>query len=126
MKVAIVLLAVVAVTLGKPQGYTTKYDNVDLDQILRNDRLLNNYVKCLLDEGNCTSDGKELKASLPDALATGCNKCSEKQRVGSEKVIRYLVNERPKVWQKLAAKYDPHDEYRVKFQGEANARGIKV
>lgn len=32
---------------------------------------------------------------LPDALSSGCTKCSEKQRRGSEKVIRFLVN---KVW----------------------------
>ncbi|XP_011297842.1 ejaculatory bulb-specific protein 3 [Fopius arisanus] len=126
MKVALIFLAVVAVSLAKPDGYTTKYDNVDLDEILRNQRLLNNYVKCLLDEGNCTNDGKELKASLPDALSTGCSKCSEKQRAGSEKVIRYLVNEKPQIWSKLATKYDPKDEYRQKFQGEAKARGIEV
>nr|QNL14943.1 chemosensory protein 6 [Aulacocentrum confusum] len=44
-------------------------------------------------EGNCTPEGKELKKSLPDALATGCKSCSEKQKTGSEKVIRFLVNE---------------------------------
>lgn len=41
--------------------YTTKYDNVDLDTILTSDRLLKNYVNCLLDKGSCTPDGKELK-----------------------------------------------------------------
>lgn len=41
--------------------YTTKYDNVDLDSILQSERLLKNYINCLLDKGNCTPDGKELK-----------------------------------------------------------------
>lgn len=81
-----------AVALAKPQ-YSTKYDNIDLDQILRSDRLLNNYVNCLLEKGSCTADGRELKAALPDALATGCSKCTDKQKNGSEKVIRFIVNE---------------------------------
>lgn len=44
------------------EKYTTKYDNIDLDSILNSDRLLNNYVNCLLDVGSCTPDGKELKS----------------------------------------------------------------
>nr|ALG36159.1 chemosensory protein 6 [Sclerodermus sp. MQW-2015] len=124
MKVAIVVLAVISCALA--QRYTTKYDNIDLDQILRSERLLNNYVNCLLDAGNCTPDGKELKKSLPDALASGCSKCSEKQKEGSEKVIRFLVNERPQVWDKLAKKYDPTGEYKLKFQGQAQTHGIQI
>ncbi|KAF3426264.1 hypothetical protein E2986_13338 [Frieseomelitta varia] len=78
------------------QKYTTKYDNIDLDSILNSDRLLNNYVNCLLDVGSCTPDGKELKKSLPDALESDCEKCSEKQKTGSEKVIRFLINKAPR------------------------------
>lgn len=44
------------------EKYTTKYDNVDLDEIIGNKRLLKNYVNCLLDKGNCTPDGQELKS----------------------------------------------------------------
>lgn len=42
--------------------YTTKYDNVDLDEIVQNERLLKNYVDCLLERGRCTPDGLELKS----------------------------------------------------------------
>lgn len=42
--------------------YTSKYDNIDVDKILTNDRILSQYIKCLMDEGNCTNDGKELKS----------------------------------------------------------------
>lgn len=65
MKVFVVLFAaaVVAVAIAKPADkYTTKYDNVDLDEIIKNDRLMYNYVKCLLDKGNCSPDGAELKS----------------------------------------------------------------
>lgn len=42
--------------------YTTKYDNIDVDAILASNRLLKNYVNCLLDKGPCTNEGKELKS----------------------------------------------------------------
>ncbi|XP_003488472.1 ejaculatory bulb-specific protein 3 [Bombus impatiens] len=124
MKVAVVFLAMLVCVLA--EKYTTKYDNIDLDSILNSDRLLNNYVNCLLDAGNCTPDGKELKQSLPDALANNCDKCSEKQREGSEKVIRFLVNKRPQIWERLSKKYDPTGEYKLKFQDQAQQRGIEL
>ncbi|XP_015180729.1 PREDICTED: ejaculatory bulb-specific protein 3 [Polistes dominula] len=125
MKVAVVLLGMLVCYVAADK-YTTKYDNIDLDQILKSDRLLNNYVNCLLDVGNCTPDGNELKKSLPDALENGCSKCSEKQKAGSEKVIRYLINQRPKLWEKLSKKYDPTGEFQAKFKNEAEKHGIKL
>lgn len=61
----IFLLSISAITLGEvaeKTSYTTKYDNIDLDEIIHNDRLLKNYVDCLLEKGRCTPDGLELKS----------------------------------------------------------------
>lgn len=59
----IVLAAFVAVALARPDTkYTTKYDNIDLDSVIANDRLMKNYVDCLLEKGKCTPDGNELKS----------------------------------------------------------------
>lgn len=67
MKSAVVfcVLFLAAVALARPDGdlYTDKYDNVDLDEILGNKKLLEGYIKCALDQGKCTPDGKELKGS---------------------------------------------------------------
>ncbi|XP_017881454.1 ejaculatory bulb-specific protein 3-like [Ceratina calcarata] len=125
MKVAVVFLVLVVCALADDK-YTTKYDNIDLDQILKSDRLLNNYVNCLLEQGSCTADGKELKKNLPDALATDCSKCSEKQKEATEKVVRFLINKRPQLWEKLAKKYDPTGEYKVKFEDEATKHGLNL
>lgn len=51
-----------SVVLADDPKYTTKYDNIDLDEIIKSDRLLKNYVNCLLDKGKCTPDGAELKS----------------------------------------------------------------
>nr|CAJ01477.1 hypothetical protein [Locusta migratoria] len=117
---AVALLLLVAVAAAMPDGdkYTTKYDNIDLDEILRNERLFSKYADCLLDEGNdrCTADGKELKVLIPDALQNECAKCNEKQKQGVEKVIRFLVTEKKDIWEKLRAKYDPDGTYYKNYE----------
>lgn len=60
--VSTLFIFVFGVVLADEQKYTTKYDNIDLDEILKSDRLLKNYVNCLLEKGKCTPDGAELKS----------------------------------------------------------------
>lgn len=112
----ITLTCVVAIVYGKPATYTDKWDNIDVDQILTSDRLMKGYVDCLLDKGRCTPDGKALKETLPDALENECSKCTEKQKTGSDKVIRNLVNKRPNLWKELGAKYDPKNIYQQRYK----------
>ncbi|MCS4558735.1 A10/OS-D family protein, partial [Shewanella sp. C32] len=96
--------------------------------ILHNDRLMDKYVDCLLDEGDdkCTPDGKELKKILPDALETGCSKCNEKQKKGADKAMKFLINEKRQKFDKLAAKFDPKGIYLKKYKEEAEKKGIKL
>lgn len=124
----IAAIAMIACVAARPEegSYTTKYDGVDIDEILKSDRLFNNYFKCLMDKGKCTPDGSELKRVLPDALKTNCSKCSEKQRSGTDRVIRYLIDNKAAQWSSLQAKYDPENVYINKFKAEAEARGVKL
>ncbi|KAL1449123.1 hypothetical protein WDU94_000355 [Cyamophila willieti] len=96
--------------------YTNKYDNFDVDKVLSNDRILTNYIKCLMDEGSCTNEGRELKKTIPDALAGGCSKCNEKQRQTSDKVITHVMNKRKTDWDRLKKKYDPNGLYETKYK----------
>lgn len=41
--------------------YPTTYDNIDVDTILNSERLLNQYMACILDKGPCTADGRSLR-----------------------------------------------------------------
>lgn len=61
---AVVVLVFAAGFVAADTKYTTKYDNIDIDKILSNERVLSNYIKCLMDEGPCTPDGRELKSKL--------------------------------------------------------------
>ncbi|KAL9707843.1 hypothetical protein quinque_011361 [Culex quinquefasciatus] len=126
MKLYIVVALALIAAVAAQDKYTTKYDGIDLDEILKSDRLFNNYFKCLMDQGRCTPDGKELKRLLPDALNTNCSKCSEKQKQGTEKVVNYLIDNRPSQWKTLQEKYDPDNTYRTKYRVEAKKFGITV
>ncbi|XP_065168920.1 ejaculatory bulb-specific protein 3 [Atheta coriaria] len=120
-------VAIVAHAAPAPdEKYTTKYDNVDLQEILKNKRLLKNYVNCLLDKGNCSPDGAELKKNLPDAIENECSKCSQTQKDGSRVVLHHLIDNEQEWWKQLEAKYDPTGTYKKKYQEQAAKEGIKI
>ncbi|KAH8300585.1 hypothetical protein KR044_010073, partial [Drosophila immigrans] len=106
-------------------AYDNKFDNVDLDEILNQERLLNNYIKCLESAGPCTSDAKMLKDILPDAMMTDCAKCTEKQKYGADKVTRHLIDNRMEDWMRLEKIYDPQGSYRIKYEA-SKASGDKA
>nr|AYC12349.1 chemosensory protein 4 [Clostera restitura] len=123
MKVlAILALTCLVAVYAKPQStYTDKWDNINVDEILESERLLKGYVSCLKDKGRCTPDGKALKETLPDALEHECSKCTQKQKEGSDKVIRNLVNKHPDLWKELAEKYDPDNIYQERYKDKIEA-----
>lgn len=61
MRYLVLLSCVIAATIAADEKYTDKYDNIDIQEILGNKRLLHAYVECLMERGKCTPEGKELK-----------------------------------------------------------------
>nr|QBQ83039.1 chemosensory protein [Liposcelis entomophila] len=110
-----VAILVAVASAAERKQYTAKYDNVDVDRILNNDRILSNYIRCMMDEGPCTQEGRELKKTLPDALSTGCSKCNDRQKGTADRIIRHLMEKRSKDWERLTKKYDPKGEYQKKY-----------
>lgn len=125
--IVIALAVLVTVVAARPQDtYTSRFDNIDVDRILKSDRLFQNYFNCLLGKGKCTPDGKELKKLLPDALKTNCAKCTEKQRTGTDRVLRFVVKEKPEHFELLRKEFDPEDIYIKKYRAAAKERGIEI
>lgn len=60
--VMVLLLGIVCMVMA--QKYPVKFDNVNIETVLSNDRVLTNYIKCLLDKGACTREGRELKSMI--------------------------------------------------------------
>uniref|UniRef100_R4FKV6 Putative insect pheromone-binding family n=1 Tax=Rhodnius prolixus TaxID=13249 RepID=R4FKV6_RHOPR len=107
----VMLAALVACSLAADR-YNTKYDHLDLDQILNNERIYKKYLECLIRRGKCTPDARDLRDALPDALQNECTKCTLKQKLGSEKVIKFLLKKKPNDFHLLEKTYDPNGEYR--------------
>lgn len=125
--VLIAILVTLAVVAARPETtYTSRFDNIDVDKILNTKRLFDSYFKCLMEQGKCTPDGRELRQLLPDALKTNCEKCTAKQRDGTDRVLRFIVKNKPEEWKLLTAKYDPDNIYIQKYREAAAARGITI
>nr|ANA10247.1 chemosensory protein 5 [Adelphocoris suturalis] len=98
--------------------YTDKYDNVNLDEVLNNERLYRNYFNCLQGKGKCTLDGAILKEVIPSALKTDCALCSVRQKKGAEKVLIFLITKKPDDFKILEDKFDPEGVYRKKYEAQ--------
>lgn len=96
--------------------YSDVYNDIDVDAIIKSDRLLNQYVNCVLDRGPCTVDGHSLKRILPDAIATSCEKCNERQKHSARKVINHLKQHKPNVWAEIIGMCDPNKEHIASFE----------
>ncbi|XP_043471758.1 ejaculatory bulb-specific protein 3-like [Leptopilina heterotoma] len=82
--------------------YPTKYDNVNIDEILNNSRVRKQYSMCYLGTGPCvTSDATFFKEIFTDAIATKCKKCTEKQKEIFEKIVVFYMREEPEVWRTI-------------------------
>ncbi|XP_045452744.1 uncharacterized protein LOC123661848 [Melitaea cinxia] len=127
VKPIVVLCCLAVAVLAKPsEKYTEKYDNVNLKEILESDRLLEGYFHCLMDEGPCTSEGKELKSHMQDALETGCKKCTKAQEYGVYTVIDFLLTKKRDMWKKLCEKYDPEGVWRKQYEERAKEKGLVI
>ncbi|XP_055540452.1 mucin-2-like isoform X2 [Wyeomyia smithii] len=103
--------------------YSSRYDNLDIDTILSSNRLVNNYVDCLLSRKPCPPEGKDLKRILPEALRTKCGRCSETQKENALKIITTLYYSYPQQYQALRSRWDPSGEYHRRF--EEYLRGLQ-
>nr|ACZ58026.1 chemosensory protein 8 [Adelphocoris lineolatus] len=117
-KLSVMLLMGVLACAWAADKYTDKYDNIDIDEILNNERLYKKYFDCILGNGKCTPDGTELKETIPDALKTACAKCNDKQKAGVEKVLRHLLTKKAEDYKILEAKFDPEGVYRKKYEAQ--------
>ncbi|XP_026320939.1 ejaculatory bulb-specific protein 3-like [Hyposmocoma kahamanoa] len=126
IRYVVFLSCLIAAAIAQEEKYTDKYDNIDIQEILDNKRLLHSYIDCLMERGKCTAEGKELKEHIVDALETGCEKCTENQQKGTHKVIEHLIKNELPAWKELCKKYDPSGNFRKKYETIAKEKGIEI
>lgn len=60
----VIIFIAICVVVAAEEKLSSKYDDIDVDKILQNNRVLTNYIKCILGEGSCTAEGRELKSKF--------------------------------------------------------------
>lgn len=77
MKIFVVFAAIIiASVLADDAVYdTSKFDNIDIDAILKNDRLLQNHLNCLTDGKGCTPESEELKSKIYSSIKIAIRFC---------------------------------------------------
>ncbi|XP_075214041.1 ejaculatory bulb-specific protein 3-like [Lycorma delicatula] len=86
------------------------FENVDVGSILKNHRLVDSYLNCFLNTGNCSHFGHEAKVYIPEVLRTRCGTCGENQKRALRNGLRLFVTLRPTDWEKFLDVYDPERE----------------
>lgn len=61
-----------------------------------------------------------------DALETGCEKCTDNQKKGTQTVVDHLVKNDLPTWKELTKKYDPSGNFRKKYEAIAKEKGIEI
>ena len=51
MKTAVSIFVLISCTIIVSGQFSKRLENLDVDSILKNDRILTNYIKCVLDQG---------------------------------------------------------------------------
>ncbi|XP_044756932.1 ejaculatory bulb-specific protein 3-like [Coccinella septempunctata] len=106
--------------------YSSKFDNIDVDAIMKNERLLQNHMNCLIDGKACTPEAEELRKHIPEIMETCCAKCSDKQKEGAKKMTEFLKEHKPELVKKILDKYDPDRKYIEKCTEQLKAGGFDL
>ncbi|OWR49803.1 chemosensory protein 11 precursor [Danaus plexippus plexippus] len=114
MKIFILLLCVFAAVIAE-ENSDLSTENIDLTEVVGNDKLIESYANCLINKGPCTPEMEKIKEAIPEALETTCGKCSPKQKQLIRKVIKAIIEKQPQAWEQLVEKYDTEKKYRESF-----------
>lgn len=132
MKLSVLLFAAVLIVGINGQG--ARLENFDIETVLKNDRILTNYIKCILDRGPCTREGRDLKKDLPEVrvnlfkklpvilfsiiqtLNNACDDCSPKLKSQMNKLLNILETRKAADWKQIQARYDPTGELTKKLK----------
>jgi hypothetical protein len=64
MKAAILLVCLVFRFCAKADNTSAKYEHVNVDALLSNNRTLKHYMNCVLEKGPCSPEGQDLKGEF--------------------------------------------------------------
>ncbi|KAK5647407.1 hypothetical protein RI129_002299 [Pyrocoelia pectoralis] len=115
---------VVVVRASRGDSFDDDFDNIDIDEILENKRLVDNYIHCFKTGQKCTPEGQKFRDLLPKALKSKCNDCTEEQKEKVYKSLEWAIQNRPDDFLEIEAIHDPDHHFRADFASELADRHI--
>lgn len=116
MDVTRVVLFCLVALVGSNFGYEFDGgdDAVDCDAIMKNERLVNGVVECLMADGDeCGSVlFSQIKKYAPEILETTCGLCTDKQKEKFKSCTNKFIKIRPADYEAIIKKMDPDNKYR--------------
>ncbi|XP_014242351.1 ejaculatory bulb-specific protein 3-like [Cimex lectularius] len=96
-------------------------ESVDIDSVIKNDAILNSYLKCFFNTGACSSRAERVKGKISHVFSTVCGDCSPRQKQLLHHVLTIFVTRRPDDWKKLLEMYDPENKYTAQMNAFISA-----
>jgi len=127
--VALLVVGLVAGVAGRPAdipGVPKEFQNINIENYLRNAKAVQFQLKCVIYEGPCDTIGKYLKKNIPSWLDTQCENCDGEQKTQASKLINFFQENYAKEWDDAIKKYGKTkftDEEIAKFESEL---GVKI
>nr|XP_014288837.1 putative odorant-binding protein A10 isoform X2 [Halyomorpha halys] len=115
---AILLSATLTPSFGDDQEdiYKKIFDDVDIDGILNNDRILDTYLRCFFNSGPCSNLADTIRGKIPEVFSTVCGLCTEKQKGLFKHSLDIFIPKRPDDWKHILEIYDPDGSYWPKIK----------
>jgi hypothetical protein len=107
-------------------GVPREFQNVNIENYLRNPKAVQFQLKCVLYDGPCDTIGKYLKRNIPVWLRTQCTNCNEDQKKQAGKLINFFQTSYTKEWNDAVAKFGKGaftDEEIARFESDL---GVKI
>ncbi|CAG9837572.1 unnamed protein product [Diabrotica balteata] len=121
LSVFLVALAVVGVVLSAPEKSfeenLTIFRKVNVDDVLKSDRLVKNYVDCMIGSKSCTAEGAALKAIWRKILDDPCKEtCSQEDKRKVQKCIKHLYVNHRNWYDELETTLINDEEYQKRYK----------
>jgi len=82
-----------------------EFQNINIEQYLKNPRAVRFQLNCLLYDGHCDRIGKYIKLTIPELITNRCRNCSPEQKAQAGKLVAFIQQNYPQEWDDAIKKF---------------------
>jgi hypothetical protein len=100
-----IALAACAFVTVSAQLIPREFQNINIEQYLKNPRAVRFQLNCLLYDGHCDRIGKYIKLTIPELITNRCRNCSPEQKAQAGKLVAFIQQNYPQEWDDAIKKF---------------------